>query len=82
MAENNELLKCPLCQGQGQVHRFEIVERLSDKDLQARIEGYAAEMAKPEPAGVKAGSSPARDFQKEVHGWNPQLPMWRRSNKE
>jgi hypothetical protein len=24
----------------------------------------------------------ARNFEKEVHTWNPTLPMWRRSNKE
>jgi hypothetical protein len=23
-----------------------------------------------------------RDFQKEVHSWNPCVPMWRRSPKE
>jgi hypothetical protein len=27
-------------------------------------------------------SSDARNFEKEVHTWNPAVPMWRRSNKE
>jgi hypothetical protein len=29
-----------------------------------------------------ADAGDARNFEKEVHTWNPTLPMWRRSNKE
>lgn len=31
---------------------------------------------------ANAESSEPRNFEKEVHTWNPTLPMWRRSNKE
>jgi hypothetical protein len=27
-------------------------------------------------------SNDPRNFEREVHTWNPTLPMWRRSNKE
>jgi len=46
------------------------------KRLNARI-GEILESA--ELAGVGART---RNFEKEVHEWNPQLPMWRRSPKE
>ncbi|MFZ0561713.1 MAG: hypothetical protein WBD45_05590 [Terriglobales bacterium] len=32
--------------------------------------------------GANAEASDTRNFEKEVHTWNPTLPMWRRSNKE
>jgi hypothetical protein len=34
--------------------------------------------AEQQAVGVGAGA----DFQKQVHSWNPQLPIWRRSPKE
>jgi hypothetical protein len=40
----------------------------------------AAEIAKVEQPA--AGAKEARNFEKEVHSWNPTLRMWRRSNKE
>jgi hypothetical protein len=33
-------------------------------------------------AEVGVNGSGERDFQKEAHSWNPQLPIWRRSPKE
>jgi len=36
----------------------------------------------PSSEAADAGSSDPRNFEKEVHTWNPTLPMWRRSNKE
>jgi hypothetical protein len=35
-----------------------------------------------EPEPVCATVHKARNFRKEVHCWNPTLPMWRRSPKE
>jgi hypothetical protein len=32
--------------------------------------------------GENTGPNDPRNFEKEVHTWNPTLPMWRRSNKE
>jgi uncharacterized protein YfbU (UPF0304 family) len=31
---------------------------------------------------VAAAVRERRDFQKDVHNWNPQVPMWNRSPKE
>jgi len=83
MAHNHDLLKCPLCQGHGELHREEVIEQLSNGELKPRIDACLAEIVRPEvPADFATASSGSRDFQKDVHSWNPQLPMWRRSPKE
>lgn len=71
-------VKCPLCEGHGQLSRPEMVGRLSDEELSQKLEEYLARLA--ENGEVLAGAT--RDFQRDVHTWNPQLPMWRRSPKE
>ncbi|HUJ95045.1 MAG TPA: hypothetical protein VLW84_07265 [Terriglobales bacterium] len=76
--ENEDVVKCPLCGGHGQLRRSEIQQAVADKALHDRLQG-ALNAASGELVG--AGSSP-RDFQKDVHTWNPTLPMWRRSPKE
>ncbi len=85
MSENHALLKCPLCEGQGKICETDLIQFFSDPDLKARIEIYLAERRREvpeskEPVGV--GAQKERNFQKDVHSWNPQLPMWRRSPKE
>jgi hypothetical protein len=87
MAENDNLLQCPLCQGHGHISQAEIISRLSDRELKAKIDRYLAGVTGPgeEPkamAAVGPAVSHTRDFEKEVHDWNPQTPIWRRSPKE
>jgi hypothetical protein len=79
MAENK--MKCPLCEGHGELSRSEVAERFTTPELRKRLDARIAEIL--EGAGVLANTPPAiRNFEKEVHTWNPQLPMWRRSPKE
>jgi len=79
----DELRKCPLCQGEGKFRASDIPALLSNPELRREIEGYLAESATLIPAGATIGKGPAdRNFDKEVHHWNPQMPIWRRSNKE
>ena len=74
---------CPLCQGEGKLIASQIIERLGDKDVRRVIESYLAETARPVPAGAAIAKAPAqRNFDEEVHHWNPQMPSWRRSAKE
>jgi len=77
--DNGDLVKCPLCGGQGQLQRSEMKQAIADKGLHDRLQG-ALNDAQEELVG--AGNGPQRDFQKDVHTWNPTLPMWRRSPKE
>jgi len=85
MRENHNLLKCPLCEGQGKVRGKDLLEFFSDPELKARIEAFLAQFVAQVPEDkelVGAGAQKERNFQKDVHCWNPQLPMWRRSPKE
>ena len=88
MADNHELLKCPLCEGHGEVRVREVLQLLRDQTLEDKItRGLSESRTKecepnPEPELATAARSEQRDFQADVHSWNPQLPMWRRSPKE
>ena len=85
MADHLDRMKCPVCDGQGEVWRYQLMQFLTDPELKAKIEALLgnAHTAEEDTAEVAcaAGAEP-RDFQKDVHSWNPQLPMWRRSPKE
>lgn len=77
----NDAVRCPLCEGQGELLPSEIAERFTTPELKKRLDARIAEIL--EGVGVMATAAPvARNFEKEVHTWNPQLPMWRRSPKE
>ena len=84
MTENRDHMKCPLCEGHGEVRHSQLIVFLSDPELKSKIDAYLAVVAPPDqvPELVCAAPGEARNFQKDVHSWNPQLPMWRRSPKE
>lgn len=79
MAETAKV-KCPLCEGQGELLRSEIAEKFRNQELRKRLDARITEIL--EDSAVAYATPKARDFQKEVHTWNPTLPMWRRSPKE
>jgi hypothetical protein len=82
MVKDN-VVKCPLC-GFTPVERPDLLEALKEPRIRERIEKYIAEVLKsPGDELSAAGATEARrDFQKDVHSWNPSVPMWRRSPKE
>ncbi len=84
MTENRDRLKCPLCEGQGEVRRSQLMEFFSDPELKSKIDAYLTIVAPPQegPELVCSAAQEPRNFQKDVHCWNPTLPMWRRSPKE
>jgi hypothetical protein len=85
MTEHRDRLQCPLCAGHGEVRSSRLVEFFSDPQLKSKIQAYLAGAAAAEEDTaelVAVGGSKPRDFQKDVHTWNPTLPMWRRSPKE
>ena len=88
MADRNDVLKCPLCHGHGQISRSELVEKLSDPQ---EISDYVADLRRVAPESserrrtpelVKPGGRRKSDFEREVHSWNPASDLWTRSNKE
>jgi hypothetical protein len=84
MTDHRDRLKCPLCEGQGEVRRSQLLEFFSDPELKAKIDAYVARVAPQNEAPELVGTIPQapRNFQKDVHSWNPQTPMWTRSPKE
>jgi hypothetical protein len=85
MTEHRGRLTCPLCEGQGEVRHSQLIEFFSDPQLKTKINAYLSNVT---PAGdetaelVGAAVREPRNFQKEVHSWNPEVPMWQRSPKE
>lgn len=81
---NDDLVKCPLCGGFTHIEKPELVAALNNPSVRKQVELYIAELLQsPAEELSTVGPNPAgRDFQKDVHGWNPCVPMWRRSPKE
>lgn len=83
---NDDLVKCPLCGGFTHVAKLELVSALNDPKIRQQVESFVAELLRSgsgELAGVAAAGKPqSQDFNKDVHKWNPNVPVWRRSPKE
>jgi len=83
MADNHDLPQCPLCEGHGEGRRARLLECVRNQTIVNSLEDYLSDPAdSPELQVVGANSRAPRDFQKDVHSWNPQLSIWRRSPKE
>ena len=81
---NDDVVKCPLCGGFTHVERADLLAALQNPRLREQIEHYITELLKSpvEDLTSVGATQSVRDFQKEVHSWNPCVPMWRRSPKE
>ena len=82
MADQPTVVACPLCGGQGEVSPEAIESLFSNPELRKRFDARIAEIADICNSVGATSKSKALDFQKEVHNWNPTLPIWRRSSKE
>ena len=81
---NDDVVKCPLCSGFTHIAEPALLEALKNPRLREQVENYVAELLKSpvDELSTVGAASASRDFQKEVHTWNPCVPMWRRSPKE
>jgi hypothetical protein len=81
---NDNVVKCPLCGGFTHIEKTDLLGALKNPRLREQIELYVAELLKsPVEELAAVGTTQAgSDFQKDVHSWNPLVPMWRRSRKE
>ncbi len=84
MADDN-VVKCPLCGGFSHIEDPRLLKALTEPRMRELVENYINSLIhtpSEDLAGVSAGEPQPHDFQKEVHSWNPCVPMWRRSPKE
>jgi hypothetical protein len=81
---NDEVVKCPLCGGFTHIDKPELLAALKNTRVREQVEKYLRELLQsPVDAPSSVGTTQAgHDFQKDVHNWNPCVPMWRRSPKE
>ena len=80
MAEHAKKIRCPLCEGHGELSSEKLAEKLTTPELRKQFDARITEILQT----VEVAGAGARvwDFEKEVHSWNPALPMWNRSPKE
>lgn len=71
-------VKCPLCEGRGELPEDEMSERLAEKDLGRKLASYLDDIVH---ADEKAETHDS-DFQQRVDAWNCTHFLWRRSPKE
>jgi len=77
--DDKDLLKCPLLQGLDAMHRAELLGMLNHSSLRQKLEACLTEhLAQPDAACA----SDERNFEKDVHSWNPQKLVFSRSPKE
>jgi hypothetical protein len=81
---NDDVVKCPLCCGFTHIEQPSLLEALRNPRLREQIEKYVTELLKSpvEELSAVGANQAGQDFQKDVHSWNPCVPMWRRSPKE
>jgi hypothetical protein len=82
---NDDLVKCPLCRGFTHIENPELLAALRDPKLRQEVERYVADRLRSpsaELAVATAGQPQSRDSNRDIHNWNPHLPVGRRSPKE
>ena len=81
----DDLVKCPLCGGFTHIEEPKLLASLHDPKIREQVESYIVELLRSpsgELTGVASGRPEGRNFDKDVHNWNPNIPVWRRSPKE
>ena len=81
---NDDVVKCPLCGGFTHIERPDLLAALKNTRLREQIEQDITQLLKSpvEDLTTVGATQTGRDFQKDVHSWNPCVPMWKRSPKE
>jgi hypothetical protein len=77
--DDKDLLKCPLLQGLDAMHRAELLGLINDSSLRQKLEACLTQHAGESNTPC---ASDERNFEKDVHSWNPQKLVFSRSPKE
>ena len=76
-----EILKCPFCEGRGEIEKDVLIERLREKDLGKKVETYLSNIVAAE-ASEELHGTPATEAKHQASTWNLTHFLWRRSPKE
>jgi len=78
---DEDLLRCPLLQGLDAMHRAELLGWLNtSSNLKSKMEEC---LAGRQVSGSEQATEPGdRDFERDVHSWNPKKLVFSRSPKE
>jgi len=77
-----EILRCPFCEGRGEIEKDVLLERLREKDLGRKVESYLSNIVAAETSEELHGV-PTEDAAKhQANSWNLTHFLWRRSPKE
>jgi len=81
---NDNVVKCPLCAGFTHIGNQKLLVALKEPRIREQIEKYIAELLKSpvDELSTVGATQSGRDFQKDVHRWNPCVPMWKRNPRE
>ena len=77
-----EMMKCPLCEGCGELPKKVLLERLSEKDLGAKVRSYLTTIVEAEAKEEQHDASPGNASGHDMKTWNLTHFLWRRSAKE
>lgn len=80
-------VKCPLCEGRGEMDDRELLTRLREKDVAAKMASFVENVVEAEEKTRMAEPRPSKtpldaQFQHDVKAWNCTHFLWRRSPKE
>jgi hypothetical protein len=83
MSEKHEMadiVKCPLCEGQGELHKDVLLDRLSEKDLNRKVANHLSIVDAEQRESINPlANEPTKE---NVTAWNLTHFLWRRSPKE
>jgi hypothetical protein len=72
---------CPLCEGKGKMHREELVDKLANHDVEAKLTACRQQLAQAN-AGEQRETPETKTFHEEVLKGPVTRILWRRSSKE
>ena len=76
----SEVLKCPLCEGRGELEKQALLARLREKDFGHKVESYLSDIVEAESKEELHGSKEPTQYDAKM--WNLTHFLWRRSPKE
>jgi hypothetical protein len=81
---NDDVVKCPLCGGFSHIEEPELLAALKNIRVREQVKKYIRELLQSsvDDVGPVGTTETGRDFQRDVHNWNPSVPLWQRSPKE